>query len=273
MAQQPSEQADPMLLRFCCVLARQCFVNEYVYDETAEECDGVTRLRDAIAERLAEARPVPAVWLAALACYSPLSSLPDCERLIGLHDGAPFIRLVLATSEGAPPGKPLSRHSQTIDPIDDQTSRLVSSQYEENPYPRWVRSPSAESVSFDDFVANELGVESPRFAHRDRRIDRLIAGCGTGQQSIQTAQRFPTSRILAVDLSAASLAYAMRKTRELRIANIEYAQADILKLDRRQDLRLHRVRRRAAPSRGSGGRLARSSIPAAARRHHAHRSL
>ena len=62
-------------------------------------------------------------------------------------------------------------------------------------------------------------------------IDVLIAGCGTGQQSIQTAQRFPAARILAVDLSTASLAYAKRKTRELGIANIEYAQADILRLE------------------------------------------
>ena len=37
--------------------------------------------------------------------------------------------------------------------------------------------------------------------------------------------------MLAIDLSLTSLAYALRKTRELGIGNIEYAQADILKLD------------------------------------------
>jgi SAM-dependent methyltransferase len=36
--------------------------------------------------------------------------------------------------------------------------------------------------------------------------------------------------VLAVDLSMASLAYAARKTREAGIPNIEYAEADILKL-------------------------------------------
>jgi SAM-dependent methyltransferase len=36
---------------------------------------------------------------------------------------------------------------------------------------------------------------------------------------------------LAIDLSLTSLAYAMRKTRELGVGNIDYAQADILKLD------------------------------------------
>ena len=58
----------------------------------------------------------------------------------------------------------------------------------------------------------------------------LIAGCGTGQHAIETAQRFAGARVLAIDLSLTSLAYALRKTRELGVRNIEYAQADILKL-------------------------------------------
>ena len=36
--------------------------------------------------------------------------------------------------------------------------------------------------------------------------------------------------MLAIDLSMASLSYAKRKTAELGIENIEYAQADLLKL-------------------------------------------
>jgi len=58
----------------------------------------------------------------------------------------------------------------------------------------------------------------------------LIAGCGTGADAIFLSQRFRGLRVLAVDLSLGSLAYAKRKTRELKLTNIEYAQADILKL-------------------------------------------
>jgi 2-polyprenyl-3-methyl-5-hydroxy-6-metoxy-1,4-benzoquinol methylase len=58
----------------------------------------------------------------------------------------------------------------------------------------------------------------------------LIAGCGTGQQPIETASRFANCKVTAVDLSRASLAYAQRKTSELGITNIEYLQADILNL-------------------------------------------
>jgi hypothetical protein len=40
---------------------------------------GCRRLRDAISRRITEAKPVPGAWIAAFACYSPLSSLPDCS--------------------------------------------------------------------------------------------------------------------------------------------------------------------------------------------------
>ena len=59
-----------------------------------------------------------------------------------------------------------------LTPIDDETSRLVSSQYEENPYPRWVRITFDRwRFAFSAFLASELGLESPRFARQDDKID------------------------------------------------------------------------------------------------------
>jgi trans-aconitate methyltransferase len=43
-------------------------------------------------------------------------------------------------------------------------------------------------------------------------------------------QQWPQAQILAIDLSRSSLSYARRKTREAGLTNIDYAQADILKL-------------------------------------------
>lgn len=231
MAPQSPDQADSSLLRFCCAIARQCYINEYVYNCTTQECDGVAFLGDAISRRIAEGKPAPGVWIAAFACYSPLSSLADCQRLAGVMNEPPLAGL-FSQQVSQPVQEDSYRATlQKLTPIDDATSRLVGGQYEDHPYPRWVRAPSIDSaVPLAAFLASELGLESARFARRDDKIDMLIAGCGTGQQSIQTAQRFPAARILAVDLSAASLAYAMRKTRELGIRNIEYAQADVLGL-------------------------------------------
>jgi SAM-dependent methyltransferase len=58
----------------------------------------------------------------------------------------------------------------------------------------------------------------------------LVAGCGTGQHVLGTASKFLNARVLAVDLSLNSLSYAMRKTDELGLSNIEFAQADIMEL-------------------------------------------
>src|SRR5262249_36098991 len=57
----------------------------------------------------------------------------------------------------------------------------------------------------------------------------LIAGCGTGAHAIETCRKIAGARVLAIDLSTRSLAYAIRKTRPLRLP-IEYAHADIMQL-------------------------------------------
>ena len=113
--------------------------------------------------------------------------------------------------------------------VGDGVSRLVRQQYEENPYPRWVKLPRADAPSPDLAF-------SPLLAHAHHAlggrgdIDILVAGCGTGQESIEIARIFPAARVLAVDLSLASLGYAERKARELGAANLEHAQADIMSL-------------------------------------------
>jgi len=65
---------------------------------------------------------------------------------------------------------------------------------------------------------------------KDGMANMLIAGCGTGKQAIMSASRFTDSRMLAVDLSLSSLAYAQRKADELSIENIKFAHADILRM-------------------------------------------
>jgi SAM-dependent methyltransferase len=96
---------------------------------------------------------------------------------------------------------------------DDPVSMKVRAQYEDNPYPRWVRTQA---------------VVDPVAPGANPRI--LVAGCGTGQHAVATALRYPGGTVLAVDLSVASLAYAKRKSAELGITNIEYRQGDILVL-------------------------------------------
>lgn len=61
-------------------------------------------------------------------------------------------------------------------------------------------------------------------------LDYLMAGCGTGQTTSEAARLIRGVKILAIDLSLASLAFAKRKAAEFGHSNIEFAQADILEL-------------------------------------------
>jgi SAM-dependent methyltransferase len=113
--------------------------------------------------------------------------------------------------------------------VDDEVSRQVQQQYEENPYPRWVDvGRIVRPTTLRSWLSTLAAGAGPE---ENTAGDILIAGCGTGQQAIETAQMFPEARVLAVDLSLSSLAYARRKTHALGLRNLEYGQADILRLD------------------------------------------
>src|SRR5229473_2148565 len=55
----------------------------------------------------------------------------------------------------------------------------------------------------------------------------LEAGCGVGAQTVTLAQRSPGARFTSVDVSAASLAEAKKKTEAAGITNVQFQKADI----------------------------------------------
>lgn len=183
-------------------IAHQCFNAEYVFDESAAERAKLDALRAAILA----ADIVPDHWCAAYAAYRPLGTLGPKKLPIA----SLVRRQVLEPAEE----QRLAAQIRSASTPRTAVSARVQAQYEENPYPRWVRTQS--SVHAD--------------APPQRVSSVLVAGCGTGQNAITTAQRFAGAKVLAVDISRASLAYARRKTLELSIHGIEYRQADILGL-------------------------------------------
>src|SRR5262249_55852554 len=113
--------------------------------------------------------------------------------------------------------------------IDDDTSGLVRQQYEDNPYPRWVRPGSAANkISINEYVRNHCPTGAFTPIEASGPLEILVAGCGTGRHPIELAQTIDHARFLAVDLSLSSLSYAKRKTPPQ--LPIDYAQADILNL-------------------------------------------
>lgn len=232
-------EADPAL-RFHSLLARQCFINEYVFCAIPEELRAAQELRESLSESLAAARPVPALLLLAVAAYFPLYSIPRAGHLLEAIWPEP-VTAVLVQQVRQPEEERLLRDAiPRLTEVKDETSRLVQCQYEENPYPRWIRAAPAERAdSITGYLHQKFPLTVARPSGEKRALEILVAGCGTGQHSIETAQCFPQANVLAIDLSASSLGYASCKTKELGIASIEYAQADIMALegiDRRFDL-------------------------------------
>ena len=125
----------------------------------------------------------------------------------------------------------IAKDIPVLEEISDDVSFKVRQQYEENPYPRWVKLGVSIKAKPIAAVCDELKLQL--YSENIKNVTApaiLIAGCGTGQHSIETASRFSNCHVTAVDLSLASLAYAQRKSTELGFTNIEYLQADILKL-------------------------------------------
>ena len=213
-----------------CAMAQQCFLNEYVYAETDEETRLAARLREALMQKLSAGAAIDPLLLAAVGAYFPLHTLPAAETLLAADWPASAADL-LRQQVREPLEEAEDRQAITaLTSVDDEVSVRVMQQYEENPYPRWNVDPRA-AAGYSQREPGAVGAQGRGSREESPARDILIAGCGTGEHPFDIARRFPDARVLAIDLSRTSLAYARRKTREHGLQNLEYAQADILKLE------------------------------------------
>jgi 2-polyprenyl-3-methyl-5-hydroxy-6-metoxy-1,4-benzoquinol methylase len=217
-------------IEFHCALAQQCFLNEYVFAHSDLEAEQLQRLHGRIVEALGSEAEVAPLDLIVVACYTPLHRLPMASSLLNAKWPA-AIDAVL-TQQLREPLEELADRPRipALTTIDDATSLQVQSQYEESPYPRWTTVPPINPTTVVRYLREDMGVSLVAWPITTAGVSILIAGCGTGSHSIDSALRFPRARILAIDVSRSSLAYARRKSRDLGLTNIEHAQADILKL-------------------------------------------
>lgn len=209
-----SEQEENLLG----ALAIQCFYNEFVLDVSPEEQQQIQALKDALeAIPLAQADPQK---IALFACYEPLMYLHNHKELIKAPM-SPSLREVIDVSVAEVlEQRRIQKSIKSLHEIKDETSRKVQEQYEENPYPRWKSHsfvlPLAEG-SFDPM-------------HK-RKFKILIAGCGTGKHILHTCATTPGAQITAIDLSRASLSYAMMRVKEFATPDLRFYNCDILDLD------------------------------------------
>lgn len=210
-------------------LARQAFHNEYVLFAAAEEQRRVDGLIASLDRHDLGPKTGDATKIAIVAAYRALASTPLAARLQGL---APPSLAELLREQLAEPAEEAELRAAlpVLKRPTDATSRAVQAQYEQNPYPRWARCSLGEPLGFRTAVRSALPDLPAHEVPDPVRPRVLVAGCGTGLETLRVANTYRGASILAVDLSAASLGYAMRKAREYGLNNVEHLQADILDL-------------------------------------------
>jgi SAM-dependent methyltransferase len=211
-------ESDEHLLGFYCALARQCFINQYVFSITEAEADEAKRLRASLETALTMEHPCAELWLAIVGTYFPLHTLSKAEELLNRSWLACVDALLVQQVTEPAEEHRIAAGIPVLTSIEGEVSRAVRQQYEESPYPRWVNAgPPGQPVILKDRPPEQA-------------FDVLFAGCGTGLSTVEFARQTPRARVLAIDLSLASLCYAQRMTRSYGLTNVEFGQADITKL-------------------------------------------
>ena len=215
----PTKPSAEERLSLVISVARYCFHANYILDVTEREQQRVDALRARIESDPQTARDAKSV--AIFSAYAPLYSLKNAEAIEANLSSVPSMADLLR--EQITEYFALHRRIATVEaltPVTDPISVKVRSQYEDLPYPRWRELGEASFVWHD--------TEKERLERPGATV--LIAGCGTGQETCHLASAFPNADFLAIDITRASLAYAIGKAEFYDLKNITYRQADILEL-------------------------------------------
>ena len=219
------------IFNFIIGLGSQCFLNEYVYYISTEEKDKLKELKTIINNNKNQDYK-----LAIISCYQSLSSIND--EIINLNTYIPnkkeLNNLLNLQFKELNAEKKISKGIKKIGNIKDSTSKEVKNQYELNPYPRWRYNSYAKEnkLNFLSVINSEISpntIKPNSVQLTNKKINILIAGCGTGIQIIE-ASRYSNCEITAIDLSNSSISYAKRKVDEYGLKNINFIEMDLLEL-------------------------------------------
>ncbi|MDC1356764.1 tetratricopeptide repeat protein [Pseudomonadota bacterium] len=210
-------------------LAFHCYLNEFIYNIKSKETKALKNLKKTLEIEISKGK-ISINKILCLASYVPLSNLLGTKKVKFINR---FDKIKKFLIDDQITEKKLLSEIPILKKINNSVSIKVRKQYEENPYPRW----NSLDLNKDDTVLISDFIKKRQLKVYDEKIKKiknpkvLIAGCGTGKQSIQAASYYKNSDILAIDISLKSLSYAKRKSQELGYDNIKYIQADILDLE------------------------------------------
>ncbi len=214
--------------KFIISLAQQCFLNEYCFFRSREEIDLINKLK----KKIETNNEINELEIAILGCYVPLIFSEKILFKLAKHESKNYFFKILINLHIKEPikEKELIHSIKSFDIISDSVSDSVREQYEENPFPRWMYTYTPTKSNPLNIINYQIRPNNIQINDKFNKPNILIAGCGTGKQ-IFISQNYHNAKILAVDLSKKSLAYAKRKIEEQKINNVEFLHADILKLN------------------------------------------
>src|SRR5262249_23310671 len=135
-----NDEVNSALIPLASALARQCFINEYVFYVTEQEQREVDVLQHRLADQASQRSPIPAFQLAVLAAYSPLHAFANENHIADAAWPVELAALVRQQVIDLREELELGRLIPALTRIEDAVSRRVRDQYEANPYPRWVKA-------------------------------------------------------------------------------------------------------------------------------------
>ncbi len=218
-------------------LALQCYINEYIYEQSEDETNAIVVLEGLVQGHLLTGHSPDSKLVNCLGAYKAINFLKWDEKIKPAAGSEEVFRQQITEYQKL---KKMHQNIPLLRQISDDVSIRVGQQYEENPYPRWSsiamlgkeytieEMSSLLSLKVED--ESVLGTAAPNV---------LIAGCGTGQQAISLAAGLANAQVLAIDLSSESIAYAKMKAQECEVKNIDFIQGDLLDvalLNRRFDI-------------------------------------
>jgi len=218
------------LFTFSLAIVAQCDINECVWDLSDEEQAALLTLAPDYAE-LAAGAAEAAPEFVKLLMYASIREIEiagwspeQVARLKPKALGALLSPIIASVNTERECATGIVRLSELI----DDTSRRVAGQYEKSPYPRWSSLNTRAPKTRLDQIEQALGRENVR-RYYEGEFDVLVAGCGTGSHAAQLSVAYGQhARILGVDLSISSLAYAQRMATHYNLSNLTFAQADLL---------------------------------------------
>ena len=212
---------------FLSALCLNCLINEFLFPFTDKEKSKLEKLNEKVKNDIRNRKVLNESIILILCCYKRMI---DFEWSIKLKNFK-FEEVLKNHFDDYNTECIYKSEIRTVGDFKDNISNKIKQQYELHPYPRWVDISTFEKKTSLYDLSKKLKLDiKMKQIFEIKKFNGLIAGCGTGKQSIGIALKMPESTFLAIDLSKTSLSYALRKTKEMKINNINYFHCDILNL-------------------------------------------